>query len=126
MLSKCIGSVFSAFPEVALRSQIVTSNLSLVAEYLLEQRYRANYLQTWTLESLDVSKPLLGVPLSIYDSRLTIYHPTVKLYVGITDYDWFKLHASKEFVEEVNFWRPSLPGIPGPSMGRAVSLQASL
>jgi putative restriction endonuclease len=31
----------------------------------------------------------------------------MKLYVGITDYDWFKLHASKPFVEEVNFWRPS-------------------
>jgi len=24
----------------------------------------------------------------------------VKLYVGITDYDWFKLHASKDFVEK--------------------------
>ena len=33
--------------------------------------------------------------------------PTVKLYIGITDFDWFSLHASKEFVEEVNFWRPS-------------------
>lgn len=32
---------------------------------------------------------------------------TLKLYVGITDYDWFKLHASKDSVEEVNFWRPS-------------------
>ena len=31
----------------------------------------------------------------------------MKLYVGITDYDWFKLHASKGSVEEVNFWRPS-------------------
>jgi putative restriction endonuclease len=31
----------------------------------------------------------------------------MKLYVGITDYDWFKLHASKPEVEEVNFWRPS-------------------
>lgn len=31
----------------------------------------------------------------------------MKLYVGITDYDWFKLHASKESVAEVNFWRPS-------------------
>jgi len=31
----------------------------------------------------------------------------VKLYVGITDYDWFSLHASKDSVEEVNFWRPS-------------------
>ena len=31
----------------------------------------------------------------------------MKLYIGITDYDWFSLHASKSFVEEVNFWRPS-------------------
>lgn len=31
----------------------------------------------------------------------------MKLYVGITDYDWFKLHASKGSVDEVNFWRPS-------------------
>lgn len=31
----------------------------------------------------------------------------MKLYVGITDYDWFKLHASKAKVEEVNFWKPS-------------------
>jgi putative restriction endonuclease len=31
----------------------------------------------------------------------------MKLYVGITDFDWFNLHASKPIVEEVNFWRPS-------------------
>ena len=31
----------------------------------------------------------------------------MKLYVGITDYDWFRLHSSKSFVEEVNFWKPS-------------------
>ena len=31
----------------------------------------------------------------------------MKLYVGITDYDWFKLHASKPIVDEVNFWKPS-------------------
>lgn len=31
----------------------------------------------------------------------------VKLYVGITDYDWYSLHAAKKSVEEVNFWRPS-------------------
>lgn len=31
----------------------------------------------------------------------------MKLYVGITDNDWFKLHASKESVDEVNFWKPS-------------------
>src|SRR6266545_3131655 len=29
------------------------------------------------------------------------------LWVGITDHDWFKLHASKPEVDEVNFWRPS-------------------
>jgi putative restriction endonuclease len=31
----------------------------------------------------------------------------MKFYVGITDYDWFKLHSSKTSVDEVNFWRPS-------------------
>lgn len=31
----------------------------------------------------------------------------MKLYVGITDYDWYSLHAAKKSVEEVNFWRPS-------------------
>lgn len=31
----------------------------------------------------------------------------MKLWVGITDYDWFKLHSSKPKVDEVNFWRPS-------------------
>ena len=31
----------------------------------------------------------------------------MKFFVGITDYEWFKLHASKTDVEEVNFWRPS-------------------
>ena len=31
----------------------------------------------------------------------------MKLYVGITDYDWFKLHSSKPIVDEVNFWKPS-------------------
>ena len=31
----------------------------------------------------------------------------MKLFVGVTDYDWFRLHASKPHVEEVNFWRPS-------------------
>jgi putative restriction endonuclease len=31
----------------------------------------------------------------------------VNLWVGITDYDWFSLHASRDSVEEVNFWRPS-------------------
>jgi putative restriction endonuclease len=31
----------------------------------------------------------------------------MRLYVAVTDKDWFALHASKPEVEEVNFWRPS-------------------
>ena len=31
----------------------------------------------------------------------------MRLYVGVTDYDWFRLHAVKSSVEEVNFWKPS-------------------
>jgi putative restriction endonuclease len=29
------------------------------------------------------------------------------LFVAVTDKDWFALHASRESVDEVNFWRPS-------------------
>jgi putative restriction endonuclease len=32
---------------------------------------------------------------------------TMHLFVAVTDNDWFALHASKESVDEVNFWRPS-------------------
>jgi putative restriction endonuclease len=31
----------------------------------------------------------------------------MNFYVGVTDYDWFRLHAAKHDVQEVNFWRPS-------------------
>lgn len=31
----------------------------------------------------------------------------MRLYVAVTDNDWFALHASKSNVDEVNFWRPS-------------------
>lgn len=31
----------------------------------------------------------------------------MRLFVGVTDSDWYSLHASKPNVEEVNFWRPS-------------------
>ena len=31
----------------------------------------------------------------------------MRFFVGVTDYDWWKLHASKSAVDEVNFWRPS-------------------
>jgi putative restriction endonuclease len=31
----------------------------------------------------------------------------MRLFVGVTDWGWWSLHASKLAVEEVNFWRPS-------------------
>jgi putative restriction endonuclease len=31
----------------------------------------------------------------------------MRLYVAVTDNDWFALHASNTDVDEVNFWRPS-------------------
>lgn len=31
----------------------------------------------------------------------------MRIYVAVTDEDWFALHASKDQIEEVNFWRPS-------------------
>jgi hypothetical protein len=31
----------------------------------------------------------------------------MKLFVGITDFEWYSLHASKPKIDEVNFWRPS-------------------
>ncbi len=30
----------------------------------------------------------------------------VNLYVGITDYDWFRFLAAQAAVDEVNFWQP--------------------
>jgi hypothetical protein len=31
----------------------------------------------------------------------------LRVFVGLTDYDWSRFHASRENVEEINFWRPS-------------------
>ncbi len=31
----------------------------------------------------------------------------MRIFVAITDQDWFNLHASSVQVDEVNFWRPS-------------------
>ena len=31
----------------------------------------------------------------------------MQIFVGVTDKDWFQLHASRANVDEVNFWRPS-------------------
>jgi len=31
----------------------------------------------------------------------------MRIFVGVTDKDWFNLHASRANVDEVNFWRPS-------------------
>jgi len=32
----------------------------------------------------------------------------MRLFVAVTDSEWFALHASKASVDEVNFWRPLL------------------
>jgi putative restriction endonuclease len=34
----------------------------------------------------------------------------MKLFVAVTDYQWYSLHASKPQIEEVNFWKPSTGG----------------
>ena len=31
----------------------------------------------------------------------------VRLFVAVTDYHWFQVHAAQASVEEVNFWQPS-------------------
>ena len=31
----------------------------------------------------------------------------MNFFVAVTDYEWFRLHASKPKIDEVNFWRPS-------------------
>jgi putative restriction endonuclease len=31
----------------------------------------------------------------------------MRVFVAVTDYDWFQSHATQSFVEEVNFWQPS-------------------
>lgn len=31
----------------------------------------------------------------------------MRLYVAVTDSEWYKLHTSKSVIDEVNFWRPS-------------------
>jgi hypothetical protein len=42
----------------------------------------------------------------------------MRLFVAVTDYDWFQLHAAKPNVDEVNFWRPSpKAGFKALSMG---------
>jgi putative restriction endonuclease len=31
----------------------------------------------------------------------------MRLFAGVTDWNWWSLHAARPSVEEVNFWRPS-------------------
>ena len=41
------------------------------------------------------------------DYNLGLAEGAVRFWVGVTDWDWYSLHASAASVEEVNFWRPS-------------------
>jgi putative restriction endonuclease len=54
-----------------------------------------------------MQKSLYPVPNSSPIRQEFMVDSSPHLWVGITDYDWFQLHASKPVVEEVNFWRPS-------------------
>ena len=49
----------------------------------------------------------------------------MRLFVAVTDNDWFKLHASKSDVAEVNFWRPS-PTATFVALERIAPVQVSL
>lgn len=50
----------------------------------------------------------------------------IKIYVGVTDLDWFEFLSRRQDVDEVNFWQPGgAVAVPSASTGRAVSLQAS-
>jgi putative restriction endonuclease len=49
----------------------------------------------------------------------------VKLFVGLTDLDWFNYLSARPALEELNFWQPSGPTIPRAARGRAVPLQAA-
>src|SRR5689334_16491002 len=51
-----------------------------------------------------LTRAVSHLPIKIY----ALPFRPVNLWVGITDYDWYTLHASKYSVEEVNFWRPSV------------------
>src|SRR5580692_423122 len=31
----------------------------------------------------------------------------MRIYIGVTDFDWWSLHATRDQVDEVNFWKPS-------------------
>lgn len=61
---------------------------------------------------------LTPIPFTIFRTRSNMRQ--MKLWVGITDNDWFHFLASKQPIEEINFWRPSpkpyrkdfYPGMP--------------
>jgi len=45
-------------------------------------------------------------PTNLLES-VTSGRSSLAFFIAVTDYDWFRLHAGKQHVEEVNFWRPS-------------------
>ena len=52
----------------------------------------------------------MRVPTSIQLVEQTVYFVVksdMRIFVAVTDNDWFTLHAAAYRVDEVNFWRPS-------------------
>jgi len=45
------------------------------------------------------------------------YSTNMRLYVGVTDGDWFRFLSSRGNVDEVNFWQPSPQNLPRLALG---------
>jgi len=95
------GSSRSIFPSLRQEQNIQRATLSPYSSSLPQQDSAAQPYPPYKIPC--ILAPFFGVRRLV----VAFESPTMKLYVGITDYDWFQLHASKPFVEEVNFWRPS-------------------
>jgi hypothetical protein len=55
--------------------------------------------------------PPTGQPALLVAGAASYNAHSMRFFVGVTDYDWFLLHASRSSAEEVNFWKPS-SGVP--------------
>jgi hypothetical protein len=51
--------------------------------------------------------PNIAVASAFVDDRAHFLQAETRIFVAITDNNWYQLHASRTNVDEVNFWRPS-------------------
>jgi hypothetical protein len=75
-------------------------------------RYEAFAVQKPSIAAFTISGLSLFVAIKISMTRLdSRWNPIfrielVSLFTGVTDYEWFRLHAAKQGVEEVKFFSP--------------------